>query len=64
MNNINDLVQVARNLSMSASERDEQRRNFAFGSSNIENSRITRDTITKAEAELRGEIKKTVKTSK
>jgi Fic family protein len=53
MNNINELVRVARSLAMSSTERDEQRRNFAFGSSNIENARITRDTVTRAENELR-----------
>ncbi len=63
MNNINELVRVARNLAMSTKERDEQRRNFAFGSSNIENARITRDTVTRAENELR-EARNTLRAAK
>lgn len=52
MNDINKLIDVARSKVMSASERAEQRRNFAFGSSKIENDRITRETVSRAEDEL------------
>jgi hypothetical protein len=52
MSNIKELVERARSLGMSQAERAEQRRNFAFGSSNIENDRITRETVSRAELEL------------
>ncbi|KPH79371.1 hypothetical protein [Bosea vaviloviae] len=53
MSNINELIAKAKVVAMSAEQRAQQRRNFAFGSSNIENDRITRDTVSRAEGELR-----------
>lgn len=40
---------------MSMAERESQRRSFAYGSAKIENDRITRDTIARAEADLKRE---------
>lgn len=45
-----DLLKRARNRRMTREEREEQRRSFAFGNSNIENDTITRDSV-KKEAE-------------
>jgi len=50
---LEQLLREARNVKMSASEREEQRRSFAFGNSNIENERITRATIDRAAEELK-----------
>lgn len=42
---LKSLLEAAKNVSMSREAKEEQRRSFAFGNSNIENSRITRATI-------------------
>jgi fructose/tagatose bisphosphate aldolase len=39
------LLEAAKKVQMKSSEQEEQRRSFAFGNTNIENSRITRATI-------------------
>lgn len=52
MNEINRLIERAKKIAMSDKERADQRRSFAFGSSKIENDRITRDTMVRAENEL------------
>lgn len=46
------LLAEARTVKMTALDREEQRRSFAFGNSNIENERITRETIDRAAEEL------------
>jgi hypothetical protein len=50
------LIDAAKKVEMTAAQLEEQRRSFAFGNANIENSRVTRETVDKA-AELlsRGE---------
>jgi hypothetical protein len=50
------LIDAARKVEMTSAQLEEQRRSFAFGNANIENSRVTRETVDKA-AELlsRGE---------
>ncbi len=50
---LDKLLKEARNVKMTASDREEQRRSFAYGNSNIENSRITRATIDRAAEELK-----------
>ena len=45
------LIDAARLREFSASEREEQRRSFAYGNTKIENPRITRETIDR-QAEL------------
>lgn len=52
MADLNRLIRAARTKTMTVSERAEQRRNFAFGSTKIENDRITRDTVSRAEDDL------------
>lgn len=57
MADLDRLIRAARAKATTSSERAEQRRNFAFGSSKIENDRITRETVTRAEDELRRSLK-------
>jgi len=57
MTDLNRLIRDARAKGMSSSERAEQRRNFAFGSSKIENDRITRETVSRAENDLAKALK-------
>ena len=42
------LLKAARNVTMTAEEHEQQRRSFAFGNANIENERVTRETIDRA----------------
>jgi hypothetical protein len=42
---ISILVEKAKRITMSATEREQQRRSFAFGNANIENEAVTRDVI-------------------
>ena len=44
-NDLDELLELARQRPVSATEREAQRRSFAYGNTNIENSRITRQTI-------------------
>jgi len=46
------LLEAARNRPLSDTEREEQRRSFAYGNANIENSNVTRETIDRAAEEL------------
>jgi hypothetical protein len=39
------LLEAAKHRGLTADEREEQRRSFAFGNANIENARVTRETI-------------------
>jgi hypothetical protein len=52
---LSSLIERAKAKGMSLSEREGQRRSFAYGSANIENERITRDTVRAAEEELKRE---------
>jgi hypothetical protein len=42
---LDQLIAAARNREFAPGEREAQRRSFAFGNTNIENPRITRETI-------------------
>lgn len=44
---LNDLIEAAKRVIVSPEEKEEQRRSFAFGNTNIENPRITRETVDK-----------------
>jgi hypothetical protein len=46
------LLEMARGVPVSATEREQQRRSFAFGNTNIENQSITRETIDRAAEKL------------
>jgi hypothetical protein len=39
------LVEKAKRITMSSSEREQQRRSFAYGNANIENEAVTKDVI-------------------
>jgi hypothetical protein len=44
-NELQVLLEAAKNLKMTPEQKEEQRRSFAYGNTNIENSRITRATV-------------------
>lgn len=46
------LVQKAKRIKMTPEEREEQRRSFAYGNANIENSSVTRAVVNQAADEL------------
>jgi hypothetical protein len=48
---LQQLIEAARKVDMTPAQLEEQRRSFAFGNANIENQRVTRETVAKA-AEL------------
>ncbi|MGB8521667.1 MAG: hypothetical protein WCD43_01760 [Candidatus Acidiferrales bacterium] len=51
---LQELLDAAKKIVMSPEEKEEQRRSFAFGNANIENPRVTRETVNKAAEALRG----------
>jgi hypothetical protein len=44
---LNILLEAAKRVVLTPEEKEEQRRSFAFGNTNIENPRITRETVDK-----------------
>jgi len=42
---LQELLDAAKTLEITPEHKEEQRRSFAFGNTNIENSRITRKTV-------------------
>ena len=44
-NKLEDLIERARGVTMSSSDREEQRRSFVFGNTSMGNDRITREMI-------------------
>jgi hypothetical protein len=51
--NLKELLEKAKLVEVSPAQKEEQRRSFAYGNTNIENSRITRDTVDQAAEELK-----------
>jgi hypothetical protein len=51
-NDLSTLVEKAKGIHMSAEEKEEQRRSFAYGNANIENSAVTRAVVDQAAEEL------------
>jgi hypothetical protein len=47
------LVEQARKVAMSAADEEKQRRSFAYGNANIENSAVTREVIEQVADQLR-----------
>lgn len=41
MNRLEELVEATKKIELSSEQKEEQRRSFAYGNTNIENSRIT-----------------------
>jgi hypothetical protein len=52
-NRLEELLDEAKKRASTPQEKEEQRRSFAYGNTNIENSRITRETVDR-EAESLG----------
>ena len=53
---LKDLLEASKNVVVSPEQKEEQRRSFAFGNTNIENPRITRRTVNKEAEALKGEV--------
>jgi hypothetical protein len=47
------LLEAARYRPMTPSEQEEQRRSFAYGNANIENERVSRETVDQQAEELK-----------
>lgn len=47
------LLEAARYRPLTESEREQQRRSFAYGNANIENSSVTRETVDEQAEELK-----------
>jgi len=47
------LIEAAKNIQMTPVELEEQRQSFAYGNANIENEYVTRETIAMAAERLR-----------
>jgi hypothetical protein len=43
--NLASLLEKAKKVEMTAAEKEEQRRSFAYGNANIENERVTKETV-------------------
>ena len=54
---LDELVIRTRKISMTADQFREQRQSFAFGNTNIENERITRDMVVEADRKIATEPK-------
>lgn len=50
---LKELLEKMRVVKPSSEDKEEQRRSFAFGNTNIENSRITRETVDREAEELK-----------
>lgn len=50
---LKELLDKAKTVKPSPEDKEEQRRSFAFGNTNIENSRITRETVDREAEELK-----------
>lgn len=49
---LNELLEAAKKVKPSTEENEQQRRSFAYGNTNIENPRITRETVNEEAEEL------------
>jgi hypothetical protein len=50
---LKELLEKAKNIKLSPEQKEEQRRSFAYGNTNIENPRVTRETVDQAAEELK-----------
>jgi len=50
---LKELLEKAKGVKVSPEQKEEQRRSFAYGNTNIENSRITRETVDREAEELK-----------
>jgi hypothetical protein len=51
-NQLTRLLEAAKKHEMSATEQEAQRRSFAYGNANLEDERVTRETVKKAAEDL------------
>lgn len=51
---LQELLEAAKNIHVSPEQKEKQRRSFAFGNTNIENPRVTRETVDKEAEALKG----------
>jgi len=51
--NLKELLEKAKSVKVSPEQKEEQRRSFAYGNTNIENPRITRETVDQAAEQLK-----------
>jgi hypothetical protein len=51
--NLKELLEKTKGVKASPEEKEEQRRSFAYGNTNIENPRITRETVDQEAEELK-----------
>jgi hypothetical protein len=51
---LQQLLDAAKNLEITPEQKEEQRRSFAFGNTNIENPRVTRETVDNEAEALKG----------
>lgn len=49
-----ELLEAAKRIAVTPEQKEEQRRSFAFGNTNIENPRVTRDTVDREAEALKG----------
>ncbi|HKR62101.1 MAG TPA: hypothetical protein VJZ00_00100 [Thermoanaerobaculia bacterium] len=52
-NELEEILEAARYRPLTAAEQEEQRRSFAYGNANIENSQVTRETVDQQAEELK-----------
>lgn len=52
-NNLQQLIELARNSKMTAVQQEEQRQSFAYGNAAFENEQITRETVNRASEKLK-----------
>ena len=50
---LNELLERAKRVEVSPEQKEDQRRSFAYGNTNIENSRITREMINEEAEKLK-----------
>jgi len=55
---LQQLIDAAKHRAFPPSEREEQRRSFAYGNTKIENPRITRQTVDKQAEKLKAQGKR------
>jgi hypothetical protein len=56
-NKLEELVIRTRKITMTSDQLREQRQSFAYGNTNIENERITREMIAEADRKIEAEAK-------
>jgi hypothetical protein len=56
-NKLEELVVRTRKITMTSDQLREQRRSFAYGNTNIENERITREMVAEADRKIEAESK-------